>query len=321
AEPGDAVVVVVAGEFGRMLEGVARRTRASVETFPVEEGRPLDLERLAALLARRPPKLVAMVHNETSSGSLYPVADVAALAHDVGALLLVDAVSSVAGIDLRVDEWGVDVVMAAPHKCLAGPIGLAIVAVNARAWQCMERRPQRAFSYAYDLLRWRELWIRASRGGRLEDGAPRRQPVGVPTHLTCALGVAAELVLREGLPARFRRHAVAGAALRSGLQALGFRLFPHPSVLSSTVACAEVPDGVDVPALLARLREPHGVLISGGFGKLASTLVRIGTMGLTASPRYVLPTLSALELALRDGGHPCPYGDGVAAAQRVFATG
>src|SRR3989449_773182 len=140
---------------------------------------------------------ITLVHNETSTGTTYPAAEVGRIARSVGALFLLDTVSSIAGIDVRTDEWGVDLNMTGSQKCLAAPLGLALVAVSPRAWQVMERRKRPARSFAYDLLRWREWWVPVSRGGKVPDGAPRRQPVSMPTHLTAAMSVAVRLILEE----------------------------------------------------------------------------------------------------------------------------
>ena len=154
----------------------------------------------------------------------------------------------------------------------------------------------------------------------MPDGAPRSQPVSIPTHLTAAMSVATRLILEEGLPHRFRRHEVAAAALRAGAGAMGLEMFADSSVLSNTVACLKAPKGVDTGAVVARMREQYGILIGTGLDKIRATTLRIGTMGLTASPQYVLPTLSALEMTLRDLGQKPEAGAGVAAAQRVFAA-
>jgi aspartate aminotransferase-like enzyme len=169
----------------------------------------------------------------------------------------------------------------------------------------MERRRTPASSYAYDLLRWKELWIPATRGGKVTAGAPRRQPVSMPTHLTAAMSVAVRLILEEGLPRRVRRHEVAAGALRAGLAAMQLDM--------------KTPRAVDPAAVVARMRDQYGILIGTGLAEMRTTTLRIGTMGMTASPMYVLPTLSALELALRDLGAKCEPGAGVAAAQAAFA--
>lgn len=318
-EPGDRVLVVGAGQFGVLMREIMNRVGADWTEFPVEWGARLDLDRLAREAERLRPKAITLVHNETSTGSTYPAAEVGRLARAVGALFLLDTVSSIAGIDVRTDEWGVDLNMTGSQKCLAAPLGLAAVSVSPRAWQAMEARRKPAGSYAYDLLRWKEWWIPVSRGGQVRDGAPRRQPVSIPTHLTAAMQVAARLILEEGLASRFRRHEVAAAALREGLGALGLEMFPDLAIVSNTVSCVKTPKEIEPAAVVARMREQYGILIGTGLDRNRTTTLRIGTMGVTASPHYVLPTLSALELALRDLGYKCEPGAGVAAAQAAFA--
>jgi aspartate aminotransferase-like enzyme len=230
-------------------------------------------------------------------------------------------VSSIAGIDVRTDEWGVDLNMTGSQKCLAAPLGMSLVSVSPRAWEAMDKRRKKAQSYAYDLLRWRDNWVPVSRGGKVPDGTPRRQPVSIPTHLTAALQVATRLILEEGMAARVRRHVLAGTALRAGVAAMGLEIFPDPTIASNTVSCIRTPKGVEPAAVVARMREQYGVLIGTGLEKIRTLTLRIGTMGITASPHYVLPTLSALELALRDVGYKTEAGAGVAAAQAAFAQG
>jgi len=319
-EPGDRVLVIVAGVFGSLMREIMTRAGAEVTEFSIELGARLDLPRLAAEIDRVRPKAVTLVHNETSTGTTYPAAEVGTLARAAGALFMLDTVSSIAGIDVRTDDWGVDLNMTGSQKCLAAPLGMALVSVSDRAWEAMERRKHKASSLVYDLLRWKEHWIPASRGGHVPDGAPRRQPVSIPTHLTAAMSVAARLILEEGLPHRFRRHEVAGAALRAGVAAMGLEMFADPAVLSNTVGCIKAPKGVDTAAVVARMRDQYGILIGTGLDKIRASTLRIGTMGMTASPHYVLPTLAALEMALRDLGHASEPGAGVAGAQRVFSA-
>jgi len=318
-EPGDRVLVVGAGQFGILMREIMNRVGAEWTEFAVEWGQPVDLARLSAEAERLRPKAITLVHNETSTGTTYPAAEVGKIARAVGALFLLDTVSSIAGLDVRTDEWGVDLNMTGSQKCLAAPLGLALVAVSPRAWQAMEQRKVKARSYAYDLLRWREWWIPVSRGGKVPDGAPRRQPVSIPTHLTCAMQVAVRLILEEGMASRVRRHEIAATALRAGVQAIGLEMYPHPALWSNTVSCIKTPAGVEPAAVVAQMRNHYGILIGTGLDKNRSTTLRVGTMGITASPQYVLPTLSALELALRDLGWKSEPGAGVAAAQKIFA--
>jgi aspartate aminotransferase-like enzyme len=167
---------------------------------------------------------------------------------------------------------------------------MALVSVSPRAWEAMERRTHKAGTWVYDLLRWREFWIPVSRGGKIPDGAPRRQPISIPTHLTLAMRAAVDLILEEGLPNRFQRHAAAGRAFRAGLD-----------------------------AVVKQMRDRYGILIGTGLDRFRSSTLRVGHMGITANPLYVLPTLSALELALRDLGYKSEAGAAVAAAQSIFA--
>jgi aspartate aminotransferase-like enzyme len=318
-EPGDRVLVVGAGQFGILMREIMNRVGADWTEFPVEWGARLDLDRLAREAERLRPKAITLVHNETSTGTTYPAAEVGRIARAVNALYLLDTVSSIAGIDVRTDEWGVDLNMTGSQKCLAAPLGMSLVAVSPRAFEAMERRKRTASSLVYDLLRWKELWVPVSRGGKVPDGAPRRQPVSIPTHLTSALRVAVRLILEEGLPHRFRRHAVAGVAIRRGVAAMGLEMFPDASLLSNTVSCVKTPRSIDPAAVVVRMRDQYGILIGTGLDKMRTSTLRIGTMAMTASPHYVLPTLSALELTLRDLGHKCEPGGGVAAAQAAFA--
>jgi len=319
-EPGDRVLVVVAGQFGLLMREIMTRVGAEVTEFTVELGARLDLTRLAAEANRVRPKAITLVHNETSTGTTYAAADVGRIAQSVGALFLLDTVSSVAGIDVRTDEWGVDLNMTGSQKCLAAPLGMSLVAVSDRAWAAMEHRARKSSSLVYDLLRWKEHWIPASRGGKVPDGAPRRQPISIPTHLTAAMHAAVTVILDEGLPHRFARHAAAAAALRAGLGAMGLQMFPDATILSNTVSCVKTPKDVVPAAVVERMRDQYGILIGTGLDTMRTTTLRIGTMGMTASPHYVLPTLSALELALRDLGVKAEPGAGVAAAQAAFAN-
>ena len=318
-EPGDRVLVIIAGVFGVLMREIMTRVGAEVTEFTVEWGQPLDLGKLEREIERVRPKAVTLVHNETSTGTTYPAAEVGRIVKRHGALFLLDTVSSLAGIDVRTTEWGVDLNMTGSQKCLAAPLGMTLVAVSPAAWDAMERRKHKASSLVYDLLRWKEHWIPTSRGGQVPDGTPRRQPISIPTHLTAALGAAVKLILAEGLPHRFRRHEVAGEAFRAGLEAMRLEMFPDASIRSNTVSCFKTPAGVDPAAVVGHMRDRHGILIGTGLDRIRTSTLRVGHMGITSSPAYVLPTLSALELTLRDLGHRTEAGSGVAAAQAIFA--
>ena len=319
-EPGDRALVIVAGVFGVLMREIMTRVGAEVTEFTVEWGQPIDLGKLEREIDRVKPKAVSLVHNETSTGTTYPAAEVGRIVKRHGALYLLDTVSSLAGIEVETAAWGVDLNMTGSQKCLAAPLGMTLVAVSPAAWEAMERRKQRASSLVYDLLRWKEHWIPASRGGHVPDGAPRRQPVSIPTHLTAALGAAVRLIMEEGLPHRFARHHAAGRAFRAGLDAMRLRVFPDASIASDTVSCFRAPDGIEPAKVVSHMRDRYGTLVGTGLDKIRTTTLRVGHMGITSSPFYVLPTLSALEMTLRDLGYRSEAGAGVAAAQAVFSA-
>src|SRR3989440_5895076 len=158
-EPGDKVLVIVAGVFGTLMREIMTRAGAEVTEFTVELGARLDLPRLAAEVDRVRPKAITLVHHETSTGTTYAAAEVGTIARQADALFMLDTVSAIAGIDVRTDEWGVDLNMTGSQKCLAAPLGLSLVSVSPRAWEAMEQRKVKAHSYAYDLNRWREQWM------------------------------------------------------------------------------------------------------------------------------------------------------------------
>lgn len=319
-EPGDRVLVLVAGQFGVLMREIMTRVGAEVTEFATEWGQPIDLGRLEREVERVRPKAISLVHNETSTGATYPAAEIGRLAKRHQALFMLDTVSSLAGLDVKTDDWSVDLNMTGSQKCLAAPLGMAVVAVSPAAWDAMERRKHKATSWAYDLLRWKEHWIPVSRGGHVADGAPRRQPVSIPTHLTQALGAAVKLILEEGLEHRIHRHRAAGRAFRAGLDAMRLQMFPHPSLLSDTVSCFRTPDGIESGQVVTHMRDRYGVLIGTGLDKMRTTTLRVGHMGITSTPMYLLPTLSALEMTLRDLGYKSEAGAGVAAAQAHFAS-
>ncbi len=317
-EPGDRVVVVVAGVFGWLMKEIMERAGAVVTTFDVELGRPLDLEGLERTVAETRPRIVTLVHNETSTGTTYPAAAVGEITRRHGALYLLETVSSLAGLDVQSDSWGVDVNMTGSQKCLALPLGLAVVSVSPRAFEAMERKGRRPTTFAYDLLRWKHQWVPAARGGGVPEGGRRNQPVSMPTHLVQALREGTTLVLEEGMANRVRRHRISGKAFRAGLGALKLDLFGYPSIASDTVSCFRVPPGIAATAVVRRMRDAYGILIATGIEALREAVLRVGTMGMTANPLYILPTLSALGMTLRDLGYRAETGEALAAAQAAF---
>ncbi len=282
---GDVVVVAVNGLFGQRMCEVASRCGAEVIPVEHEWGTPVDVERVVA--AHPSPKVIAAVHAETSTGVR---SDIAALGRAKGdALLLVDAVTSIGGIELRADEWGVDLGYAGTQKCLGVAPGLAPFTINERAF---ERRIERPRSWYLDL---------GLLGGYVGEasGSRRTYHHTAPTAMVASLHAGLGRILEEGLENVWSRHEQAGRQLQDGLEAMGLTLFAEKGSRLPELTTVRVPDGVDSAAVRGRLLERHGIEIGGGAGQYAASVWRIGLMGHNARPDNVLLILAALEEVLR----------------------
>jgi aspartate aminotransferase-like enzyme len=254
---------------------------------------------------------VAVVHGETSTGVMQPLADLARLAHAHGALLVADCVVTLGGCEVAVDRWDVDVATAGTQKCLSCPSGLAPVTFNARAEAVIRGRRTRVRSNYLDLGQLADYWSPA-----------RFNHHTAPTAMVYGLREALRAVHDEGLEARFARHRLHGDALRAGLDALGLTLFGKESrehrlpFLTPVV----VPDGVDELRVRRRLVEDFGIEIGAAFGPLQGKIWRIGTMGYSAQRQFVLSCLAALEDVLRREGHRAPAGAALDAALSHYAA-
>ncbi len=282
--PGDVVVVAVNGLFGQRMVDVAQRCGAEVVAVEHEWGTPVDVDRV--LSAHPSPAIIAAVHAETSTGVR---SDVAALGAGKGdALLLVDAVTSIAGIELRADDWGIDVGYAGTQKCLGVAPGLAPFTISERAF---ERRVEKPRSWYLDL---------GLLGGYVGEASGRQRTYHhtAPTAMVASLHAALGRIRAEGLPAVWERHAEAGRILQDGLQELGLELFAQEGSRLPELTTVRVPDGVDSAEVRARLLERHGLEIGAGAGAYAASVWRIGLMGHNARPDAALLVLAALREAL-----------------------
>ncbi len=310
-EPGDRVVVGECGRFGLLLIELAERCGAKVVPVRAPWGRVIEPDALEAALAGGPTKVVAIVHGETSTGVLQPLEDIARLARRHDALLLVDAVVTLGGVEVAVDDWGIDVAVAGTQKCLSCPSGLAPLTYNARAEAALEARTSRISSNYLDLTQLARYWSPA-----------RLNHHTAPTAMVYGLREALRAIEDEGLTARFARHRCHGDALRAGLGALGLELFgaEPPAHRLPMLTPVVVPDGVDELRVRQRLLHDFGVEIGAAFGPLEGRIWRIGTMGYSASRRNVLTGLAALESVLRREGFRAPGGVGVEAALTHYAA-
>jgi alanine-glyoxylate transaminase/serine-glyoxylate transaminase/serine-pyruvate transaminase len=286
--PGDVVVVAVNGLFGQRMTDVAARCGAEVVAVEHEWGRPVDVDRV--LSAHPSPAIVAAVHAETSTGVR---SDIAALGAGKGdALLITDAVTSIAGIELRADDWGVVIGYAGTQKCLGVAPGLAPFTINDRAFA---RRVEKPRSWYLDL---------GMLGGYVGEAAGKGQRTyhhTAPTAMVASLHAGLTRILDEGLDAVWARHQAAGDALQAGLEEMGLELFAAEGSRLPELTTVKVPDGVDSAAVRTELLETYGIEIGGGAGAYAATVWRIGLMGPNARPDAVLLVLAALKDVLGRG--------------------
>ncbi|UPK74409.1 alanine--glyoxylate aminotransferase family protein [Nocardioidaceae bacterium SCSIO 66511] len=283
---GDVVVVAVNGLFGKRMCDVAARCGAEVIAVEHDWGSPVDPERVVA--AHPSPAIVAAVHAETSTGVQ---SDIAALGEAVhassDALLIVDAVTSIGGVELRADDWGIDVGYAGTQKCLGVAPGLAPFTINDRAF---ERRVEHPQSWYLDLgLLGGYVGEAGARGGGART-YHHTAPVAMVGSLHAGLG----RILDEGLDNVWARHAEAGQALQDGLERLGLELFAQKGSRLPDLTTVKVPEGVDSAAVRRTLLERYDIEIGAGVGEFAATVWRIGLMGPNASPDSVALILAAL---------------------------
>jgi aspartate aminotransferase-like enzyme len=316
-EPGDKVLSVTAGIFGPWQAEMVRRVGGDATIFEVEWGKQLDLEKLERVIQKGNYQAITIAHNETTTGAQYPIMEVGKLAEKYDLLYFVDTVSSLGGINVETDNWGIDFNMTASHKCLRAPIGLAIVSISQKGWEKMEKRKKPATTFSYDLLRWKKWWIPKERGGDLEQ-AWRRQPITMPVYSVYALAEATKMILEEGLEKGFKRHQTIARATRKAVEEIGLQLFCEEAIRSDTVTAINSPPGVKESAIRGIMAEKYGIMISGGLERLSGKIMRIGHMGETATPSLILPTLSAFEAALANLGFKFERGAGVRVADEIL---
>ena len=286
---GDRVVVAVNGIFGERMVEVANRCGAEVIRIDVPWGQPVDPEQVAEAVRTHRPKVVGVVHAETSTGVRSDLRTLASAEVKGDALLLADCVTSLGGIPLAIDEWGVDLAYAGTQKCLGVAPGLAPFTIGERAW---ERRIETPRSWYLD------LGLLGAYTGATGEGAVRRYHHTAPISMVFSLWAGLGAVLDEGLEAAWARHAACGSALQEGLVALGLELFAAEGYRLPELTTVRVPERIDEAAVRSTLLSRYGIEIGGGVGPLAGKVWRIGCMGHTARLRNVTLLLGALAEVL-----------------------
>jgi alanine-glyoxylate transaminase/serine-glyoxylate transaminase/serine-pyruvate transaminase len=307
-EDGDDAVIGVNGVFGERMADAAGRLGARVHRVEAEWGRVIEPQRIeAALKAAGKPKLLGIVHAETSTGVLQPVERLGAMAHRYGALMLLDAVTSLACVPVEIDEWEVDACYSCTQKGLSAPPGLSPVTFSERALHTVRSRKTKTRSFYFDLAMIEKYW-----------GAERVYHHTAPITMNYALYEALRIVAEEGLEARFRRHRENAAALQAGLSALGLEAAAQEDHRLPQLAVVRIPAGIDDAKVRAELLRNFNIEIAGGLGPLKGKVWRIGMLGESSRRQHVTLLLGALETILSSMGMELTRGAALAAAERAY---
>jgi alanine-glyoxylate transaminase/serine-glyoxylate transaminase/serine-pyruvate transaminase len=287
-EPGDEAIIGVNGVFGGRMADVAERCGAKVTKVEAPWGRIIEASQIAEALKKvSKPKLIAIVHAETSTGALTPVEEISKLAREAGALMLIDTVTSLGGCPVRLDDWGVDAVYSGTQKCLSCPPGLSPVSLSPRALEVATKRKTKVQSWYLDVNLLASYW-----------GQERVYHHTAPISMNYALHEALRLVLEEGLENRWRRHQENHLALKAGLKELGLSIASQEGHQLWQLNAVTVPEGVDELGVRKRLLADYNIEVGAGLGPMKGKIWRIGLMGETSSPANVKTVLAALKTCL-----------------------
>jgi alanine-glyoxylate transaminase / serine-glyoxylate transaminase / serine-pyruvate transaminase len=308
-EPGDRVVVGVNGVFGGRMCDVAERCGAVVTRLERPFGEVFSTEEIEQVVKEVQPKLVALVHAETSTGALQPLEDISKIVHDNGALLLIDCVTSLGGLPVEIDQWRIDAAYSGTQKCLSCPPGLAPVTFGPKAEAAIAARKSKVQSWYLDTSMLRNYW-----------GSDRAYHHTAPINMNYGLHEALRIALEEGLEARFARHAENHGALKAGLKAIGIEYSVAEEFQLPMLNSVLIPAGADDAGVRKQLLNEFGIEIGGGLGPMKGKTWRIGLMGEASRRSNVLLFLAALEKCLLDQGLSLPAGASVAAASDCYRT-
>jgi alanine-glyoxylate transaminase / serine-glyoxylate transaminase / serine-pyruvate transaminase len=306
-EPGDEVVVCINGVFGERMHDIIGRAGGKPIAVRAEWGQAIDRNKIEEALDSSRPRALALVHAETSTGVLQDLTGLSDVAHSRGALLVVDAVTSLGGHAVGVDRNGIDICYSGTQKCLGAPPGLAPITFSERALDLIRARRSKVQSWYLDITMVENYW-----------GGNRTYHHTAPISMNYALREALRIVHEEGLEARWRRHRLNHKALVAGVEAMGLRMNVAPDDRLWSLNAVRVPDGVDDARVRARLLADFNIEIGGGLGPLKGLIWRIGLMGSGSTRENVLLVLDSLHSALEAEGFSCA--PGLEAAQQVYSS-
>ncbi len=292
---GQKIIVGQNGFFGDRLAEIAAAHALTVVPLTAPIGQPLDPGALRLLCEAHPDAgVVLLVHHETATTVLNPLRELAAVARAAGRIVVVDAVSSLGGVDLQVDAWGIDVCVTAANKCLEGPAGLGFVSVNRRAWQLVDTHTGVGHGWYLNLRTWRRY--------AKEWGAWHPTPVTVSSNTLLGILTSLRAIARVGLPAHLAKYARAGRVIREGLATMGFVPFVPERFAAPMVTAFHARPEFTVSEFSKWLLDERRIAISGGLGDLAGKIFRVGHLGKAASDEYLTDFLAAVEEFLRSRG-------------------
>ena len=310
-EPGDKVIVCINGVFGlRMKENV---TRLGGEVVVVEDdwGTAVSPEKVEQALVDNPDaKIVAFVHAETSTGALSDAKTLCQIANQYGCINIVDAVTSLAGSELRVDDWGIDAIYSGTQKCLSCIPGLSPVSFSQKSVDKIKNRTGKCMSWFLDLSLVMDYW---------GEGAKRTYHHTAPVNSLYALHESLLILQEEGLDTAWKRHELHHSALVAGLESLGVEMLVDKDIRLSQLNAVKIPDGVDDGAVRSTLLKQYDLEIGAGLGKFAGKAWRIGLMGNGCSKENVMFCLASLGAVLNEQGHQCDTEQAITLAEQVYS--
>ena len=305
-EPGEEVVVCTNGFFGARLADIVTRLGAQLIRVDGDWGRAIDPEAVRKAVQGRSPKLLAVVHAETSTGVRQPIEDLASIAHNAGALFLVDMVTSLGGMEGAVDGIGIDAAYSASQKCISCPPGLAPISLSPAAMKAIDKRKSPVPNFYLDMSMVRSYW-----------SAERKYHHTAPVNMIYALREALRIVAEEGLETRFARHQLNHRALVAGIEAMGLVMLAPESERLPMLNAIRIPEGADDTKVRKALLDDFEIEIGGGLGDLRGKIWRVGLMGHTCRRKNVFMFLSALGTILKSEGIKVKTG-AIEAASAVY---
>lgn len=288
-EPGDPVLICINGYFGNRLVDMAQRYGGEVESIERPWGEVFTPEEVAEALKERPARVVGIVHAETSTGACQPLEEIANIVHEQGGVLIVDAVTSLGGLPVQVDEVGIDVCYSGSQKCLSCPPGIGPLTIGSRALEKMARREHQVANWYLDMTMVQKYW-----------GAERSYHHTAPISSNYAFYEGLRLVAEERLDTRWERHQANAERLWSGLESLGLEMHVPLEYRLPSLTTVRIPEGVNESAVRSKLLSRYNIEIAGGLGELKGKVWRIGLMGYSSRQENVLALLAALEEVLNE---------------------